>query len=148
MPNSSSPLSSSGTKVLGPACACTLAMIGVTLLATAANPEPKENAPVPAGLVPMATLRARSLPLFTTGPQSTLALALVISEACATNSKATTFKATNFAQHSLSTITPILLYSITPFLPIRISPWFARHAWPSKPLPLCKTSPRPDGTES
>jgi len=75
MPISISPLSSKGIQALGPLYGCTFTEMGVVLLPTAARPEARAWAPVPAGLVPMATVRGRSLLLLAVGPQSILASA-------------------------------------------------------------------------
>jgi hypothetical protein len=81
MPISISPLSKSGIHALGPLYGCTLAAIGVVLLAMAASAEAIACAPVPAGLVPMAMVRGNASLLLAVGPQSSLAPALGVSPA-------------------------------------------------------------------
>src|SRR5512145_1112526 len=75
MPISISPLSRSGIHAFGPLYGCTFAAIGVALLATAASAEAIACAPVPAGFVPIATVRGKASLLFVAGPQSSLAAA-------------------------------------------------------------------------
>ena len=90
MPISISPFSSSGIHALGPLYGCTLAAIGVALLATAASAEAIACAPVPAGFVPMAAVRGKASLLFVAGPQSSFAWA---KGACAAKNNATTASA-------------------------------------------------------
>src|ERR671914_74577 len=75
MPISISPLSNNGIQALGPLYGCTLAPIGVDLLAIAASAEAIACAPVPAGFVPIATVRGKASLLFLDGLQSSFASA-------------------------------------------------------------------------